>query len=129
MQKLKTIFAVFTVQLLWCHFIFWFLGIGIARDDISWQDALLFGVFIAPVWEELLYRHLPIQLGVRYFPKALFPIIIGVSIIFGRNHGSEVNILIQGVYGILFSYTYLRHGLFASIAQHMLWNFYCFFLK
>lgn len=128
---IKDILCVFAVQVFYCKAIFFTLSNLIGLEKIQQEQSL--GLFFlacifAPMWEEIMYRHVPLQIAKNYFRKNIIHVAIGSSIIFGINHGSVLNILIQGVFGLMFSWVYIRNGLKWSILSHALWNFYCFIL-
>lgn len=130
LQKgVKDILIVFALQVAWCKIIFFtlFLLIGLEVEptsDITLGKFFLACVF-APVWEEIAFRYVPLTIASRYFKKSFIQIMIGSAIVFGLGHGSPINIMIQGVWGLMFSIIYIRNGLVYAIASHALWNFYC----
>lgn len=130
LQKgVKDILIVFALQIAWCKIIFFalFLLIGLECEptsDITLGKFFLACVF-APVWEEIAFRYVPLTIASRYFKKSFMQIAIGSAIFFGYIHGSPINIMIQGVFGLLFTIVYIRNGLSYAIASHALWNFYC----
>ena len=131
LQKgVRDILVVFALQVAWCKIIFFalFLLIGLECEptsNITLSKFFLACVF-APVWEEIAFRYIPLTIAIRYFKKSFIQITIGSAIFFGYIHGSPINIMIQGVWGLLFSIVYIRNGLKWAIVSHFLWNFYCF---
>jgi len=91
------------------------------------QPSIWFTVFMsciwAPLWEEAIFRHAPLQLikGSQINP---FFIVLLASALFGWLHGGAQNVLIQGVYGLIFSYVYIKneYSIVSSMALHSLWN-------
>jgi len=78
---------------------------------------------MAPLWEELFFRAAPLQL-IRSSQINPFYVIVITSVIFGLSHGSVYNIFFQGVYGVVFSYLYIRNNYdyWSSVILHSLWN-------
>ena len=92
-----------------------------------------FVLFFFALAEELLFRFLFLADAVKY--DASLKIVIGLSIIssvlFGFVHGGAIKIPMQGVFGLVFCYVYLRCGGFqgrfvkatlCSTLSHFLWN-------
>jgi membrane protease YdiL (CAAX protease family) len=79
--------------------------------------------FITPMWEEVIFRVVPIKLLVKENKDNLLLVIIASSMFFGIAHGSVENILMQGVAGLLLMRTYLKCGYPYAVLQHALWNF------
>ncbi len=78
----------------------------------------------APVWEEFCFRYAPIALA-KLVPdgKAVLPIVIITSAFFGwQHHHGPYSLLLQGVMALVFSYVYLRNGIWWSIGLHSAWN-------
>lgn len=121
---LAILFLVYAVQHVWVNMFILF------REFMSGYSIhisnLFFMVIVAPIWEETLFRHIPITIGKKYFPKVLVEIIIGSSIIFGWIHGDVTNIVVQGFLGLTMCVVYLRLGLRYAILSHAIWNLSCF---
>lgn len=91
----------------------------------------------APIWEEARYRWGPLKIanaleflyvGRRGFGSlttsmCLLPTIVLFSIEFGLAHGGVMNILFQGVSGLLLSWVYVKSGYRVAVITHGLWNF------
>lgn len=121
---LAILFLVYAVQHVWVNMFILF------REFMNGYSIhisnLFFMVIVAPIWEETLFRHIPITIGKKYFPKVLVEIIIGSSIIFGWIHGDVTNIVVQGFLGLTMCFVYLRLGLRYAILSHAIWNLSCF---
>lgn len=121
---LAILFLVYAVQHAWVNMFILF------REFMNGYSIhisnLFFMVIVAPIWEETLFRHIPITIGKKYFPKVLVEIIIGSSIIFGWIHGDVTNIVVQGFLGLTMCVVYLRLGLRYAILSHAIWNLSCF---
>ena len=81
-------------------------------------------LILTPLWEEALWRWLPIRVT-QWTTDQTWPlwiVIIIVSAIFGKIHGSYVNIFIQGVAGIAFSWVFLKRGYLAAVTTHVTYN-------
>ncbi|MFA5934219.1 MAG: CPBP family intramembrane glutamic endopeptidase [Candidatus Paceibacterota bacterium] len=95
-----------------------------------------FSCVFAPLWEEALFRYGPFALIQGFVKKNtrfwILPAIIATSIIFGWMHGSVINILFQGVSGMLLAWVYLKnrgpglqkinYGYCSAVIAHFLWN-------
>lgn len=110
---------------------------------------------VAPTWEELEFRVLPIGLAVLLLwlaimltqillrlpkpsenteptaasaaimpPDFLWVTCFASSIIFGLMHGSVMNLPIQGVAGLVFSWLYIKtnYSYLSVVAAHSIWN-------
>lgn len=121
---LAILFLVYAVQHVWVNMFILF------REFMNGYSIhisnLFFMVIVAPIWEETLFRHIPITIGKKYFPKVLVEIIIGSSIIFGWIHGDVTNIVVQGFLGLTMCVVYLRLGLRYAMLSHAIWNLSCF---
>ena len=130
LQKgVQDIMVVFALQIMWCKVIFFILYLLIGLEQVPAYEFTLGNIFLccifAPIWEEIAYRYIPLTIAIRHFKKSFIQIAIGLAIFFGYIHGSPLNIMIQGVWGLLFTFVYIRNGLVYAIASHALWNFYC----
>lgn len=79
----------------------------------------------APLWEEALFRYFPLEIArhSKNFKWIAFPVIVGSALIFGWLHGSVLNIIFQGVSGILLGWVYLKNDSYwSSVLLHSLWN-------
>lgn len=121
---LAVLFLVYAVQHAWVNIYILF------REFMSGYSFHIYNLFlmviVAPIWEETLFRHIPITLGKLYFPRAFGEIIIGSSIIFGWIHGDVTNIIVQGFIGLTLCFVYIKLGLRYAILSHAIWNFTCF---
>ena len=84
---------------------------------------------IAPLWEELVFRHA----AIRHFKNNSNPVylIIIISAIFGWLHnkpGYSDGIYIQGVLGFIFGCVYVKNGYhyWSSVTLHFMWNYTLF---
>lgn len=128
-KGVQYIMVVFALQIIWCKVIFFILYLLIGLEQVPAHEITLGSIFLccifAPIWEEIAYRYIPLTIAIRYFKKSFFQIVLGSAIVFGLGHGSPINIMIQGVWGLMFSVVYIRNGLWYAITSHALWNFYC----
>lgn len=86
---------------------------------------LFVGGVLAPIGEELVFRHFPLQMVKQYnLQKIQMPVILLSSIVFAWCHGGAINILIQGVGGLLLCWVYVRNGYhyWSSVIVHSMWN-------
>ena len=92
--------------------------------------------FLAPLWEESVFRYAPIRFAqfcdtLVGKPWMLLPIVFMSSIIFGILHGSVINIIFQGVGGLMLCWIYLKNGnsYWSVVIAHAVWNFLIIFLN
>ncbi|MDO8600869.1 MAG: CPBP family intramembrane metalloprotease [bacterium] len=85
---------------------------------------ILYAVIIAPLFEEFIFRFIPIKLTEIFTKRKsiLWSVVVLSSILFGVAHGSWYNIFIQGPSGIILSVAFLRGGYFTSVAAHATHN-------
>jgi len=57
----------------------------------------------------------------------ILPVILLSSVVFGQAHGHTINIMIQGVGGIVFSWLMLKSGYWSAVVAHSMWNFMLMF--
>lgn len=86
----------------------------------------------APLFEELLYRVLPLE-SAKLFNKARFTLLTALlsSVIFGLAHsGGTWAVPVQGVGGLFFCYVYLKNGssYWSSVLMHFIINFFYFII-
>lgn len=84
----------------------------------------------APLVEEAIFRWAPLTLQKSY-NIPLWPVIVLSSSLFGWLHGGPHNLLIQGVYGVVFALVYVKNGhcYWSSVSLHFLWNFHLIFVS
>jgi membrane protease YdiL (CAAX protease family) len=129
--KLKNIGIALILTLGWVGLIDGFLR---SLNPQSLFTTLFFSCILTPLWEELLFRHIPLQtLKLISFRseaqrlKALFLTVLLSSVIFGLVHGrGGISILIQGVCGLAFSYVYLKnsYSYWSAVILHSLYNLF-----
>jgi len=137
--KAKNISLAFVAMIVASILMFAFLsmffpGMPILREHDHNQitaRALLFVCVIAPLWEELVFRHVPIRIAKSVpggYGNLLLPIVLGSSVIFGLVHGGPPNILFQGVGGFLMAIVYIRNGYdyWSAVILHSTWNLFVF---
>lgn len=123
--------------------------IGTGKISSLYMDSMsamqfFFSCVLAPIWEEFIFRYLPFAIFIApkliehpgmteeqqkeraaYVRKFLGVMIVATSIIFGLLHGSPINILFQGVGGIILWKIFLQSGKYRywyAVAAHALWN-------
>ena len=101
--------------------------------------SFFFAVLLAPLWEEFAFRRYWLKKKLRKIDKEaiekpelaekigkipIWEVVVFTSIVFGIAHGGPVNLLIQGVSGLLLAYVYLRTGrcFWAAVVYHALFN-------
>ena len=94
------------------------------------QIPVLYTIFIsmiwAPFWEEMVHRHAFGLIVKRIGSQFLLPTMILSSFLFGVGHdnGTQMNMLHQGMMGMVFFYVYAKNGysVLSSIILHSAWN-------
>jgi membrane protease YdiL (CAAX protease family) len=140
--KFKNLLFAFSMNLIWVTMTVLFLhkvGIDMLQIKESLQSTVFglqlekdgsiefYGIFFlacifAPLWEEAVFRYFPIRWAFS-MGNMLTPMIVMSSMIFGIMHGSILNILFQGVGGLIISWVYLKNGSYWwSVLSHSLWN-------
>ena len=102
--------------------------------------AFFLSCVLAPLWEEAAFRYGPLgvaraleaaatQKTSGYLPKTicLLPMIILSSVVFGLVHGTVINIMFQGVGGLLMAWVMIKSGYWSAVITHSLWNFMVMF--
>jgi membrane protease YdiL (CAAX protease family) len=119
---------------------YWFeKGLTLIKDAHPGMYALLsrsvilmlfMKLIFAPVVEEAAFRYFPITMVKNMERSQIRATIIVVGgIVFGILHGHVLNILIQGVVGVILGYLYLRNyrsdltSYLSCVAVHMMYNF------
>lgn len=134
-DKLKNISLGFIVMLVWFVAIrtllyFFFDTNIIPIQSREYTPALFFfSCVVAPLWEEAAFRLGPIQIAKTFKPEAMLPAIIISSIVFGWGHGESIRgILVQGVFGFIFSIVYIKnnYSYISSVILHSMWNTFVF---
>ena len=132
--KLSTILLGLLIIFTWVIFLNNFLEVVIGLNHIPHHNTIsiknfFFLCIIAPLWEELAFRYVPITIASIFNKELVLPVIILSSIIFGWGHGNgTMSLLYQGVMGGVFSYVYVKNGYhyLSAVAIHFLWNLVCF---
>lgn len=101
------------------------------------RTSLLYPLLFAPVIEELVFRYSVLEIVMRNkkLRKVKWQIIFLTSFIFGYIHGHQNMFIIQGVMGVILSFTYLKVrkannpeiAYIAVVIFHALWNTLCVF--
>ncbi len=88
---------------------------------------LIFLCIFPPIFEELIFRHIPAQIlkKTEIFQQNKWWFVLVSGVIFGWLHGSYYNIFCQGVAGIAFGWVYIKNGYsyYSAVASHSLYNF------
>ena len=137
LQKFRNTFFVFGIYTVWAYLIYHLIDL-VRPAQIQLfpfiQQPLPAEIFLktcllAPIWEELFFRFVPIKLCKKFkLDKSIvWTIVIGTSIYFGNGHPSMVGVFAQGMLGFLLSWLYIKNNsLILNILCHFLWNFFCF---
>lgn len=106
------------------------------RALIFLTDDMLYSNITAPIWEEVVFRGVPLWLVTRLRQSEDFipGVAVASSLIFGVLHdGGITSIALQGIGGLVFCALYLKCGglrgaflapLTCAIILHMAWNTY-----
>jgi len=110
--------------------------LGIAKFWMYSSEAdnplqLTYGCVFAPIFEELIFRWLPIIWvmaivnNAETFKRWRWYFAGIISIVFGVAHFGYFSIFIQGVSGFGFCYLYFknRYGWLSAVVAHSMWNF------
>lgn len=111
-----------------------FLGYPYESEDplkVSVAYIIFYTCIFAPIWEEAVFRYAPITIAKVIGEKAVIPVIVISSCVFGWiHHYNPESVLLQGGIGFILSYVYLRTNSYASIvAVHALYNFFILILE
>jgi CAAX amino terminal protease family. len=102
------------------------------NEQEAWQyKAIFYGCILAPLWEEMAFRVLPVMVARQFSDKLIIPVLGISAFLFGWGHGQGPNsLLIQGVGGILLSVVYVKtnYSYWSVVGMHALWNFWLYFL-
>ncbi len=133
--RFKTIGFGFTLMLVWFLILNCFLSFILGNQIIPTHTLpsdipyiFLFSCIFAPLWEELAFRVIPMYISKYFKHELLIPIILLSSVIFGwGHHYGSIGIFRQGVFGLIFSYVYIKNGFhyWSSVLLHFMWNFFC----
>lgn len=121
MRKVINIATGYTVMLIYTFIFYKFNKAAMAA---VWGE-FTYSCIIAPLWESLVFIWAPLAL-VKDKKHLWLPVVIISSFIFGMGHKFSPNpILIQGVFGVIFSMVYIKNGFsyWSAVILHGLWNF------
>jgi len=136
-EKINNILGAYGFLILWfvvIKFIYSLLGQEFGGgEEIEvplWQFFLV--CIIAPIWEEAVYRYLPISLC-KLSSKSeeiIFPVVIALSCYFGFIHYGAASIAVQGVTGFVLFTVFIRNGssYWSAVVLHSLINTSLMFL-
>ena len=131
-DKLRNIVFALAIYIAWTFLIGYIIS-SLAGDRNYYHhntyvfdlNYLFYACILAPLWEELLFRKVPITIANIINPKLLWPVIIMSSAIFGWSHGDGMrSLLLQGVLGVTTSYVYIKNGnsYWSIVIIHSSWN-------
>lgn len=144
-SKLATLFFAYVFLLAYMvgtsHFMTWlyppppeaaFNPFAIPEEAPPLRYSIFMMMIFAPIWEEMVFRHSAGLLVKKLGSGFLLPIMIISSFIFAQGHpnGTQMNVMHQGVAGMLFFYVYVKNGYKPvwNIILHSIWNASVFFL-
>ena len=121
--------------ILFILFVFWVLVVfGFEKTS------LLYPLLFAPVIEELVFRYAVIEsvYKLKEPRKWIWQVVIISSFLFGLIHGHRNMFILQGVFGFILSYSYIRfkernnlstiRSYLLVVFIHFLWNLFCLFI-
>ena len=130
-DKLLLILSGYVVIIFWVALVCVGLHFFIDHNPCSDEEftkigAFFFSCIFAPIWEEAVFRHAPLQIAKKLGRKSLVvPVALISSVLFGWGHGyGPVSVLLQGVGGLVLCFVYVETGYcyWASVTTHFLWN-------
>lgn len=87
---------------------------------------LLHSCVFAPIFEEFVWRFIPIEMlkKTKFFEDSKYYIIGLIAVMFGMAHGSFINVLVQGVAGFFFGWVYIKNNMSytSSAITHSFYN-------
>lgn len=125
-EDLKIVLLGFFAMFTWIS-ILRLMGFEFHNNKLTFAYFIIGGI-LAPLWEELTYRYVPIKIGEILNRDLLWPIIILSCVLFGWGHGNGVfSLLIQGVFGLIQCLVFMRtkYSYLSSVVLHMMWNLFC----
>lgn len=113
----------YTAMILWLMIITGLLKGVSALPSLSLQ-AVFWSLIFAPLVEEIIFRKAILDIARKLDPEFLIPIIIISSAIFGWLHGTIKNVAIQGVFGAIMAWVYIKNGYhyWSSVILHSMYN-------
>lgn len=135
-DKAKNILLVLVSSIVWITFISKFIQ-WITQE--TWEHSsvynipayLFFTCMCAPIFEELMFRHVPLRAAKLFNNQEVTTLtVIMSSLIFGWLHGHGwISVLMQGTIGLGLCYTYLKNNYcyWSSVITHALYNLVCLF--
>lgn len=134
-DKLKNIVITYNILAIWIFFISmvlnWISGWQATSHIYDIKQYLFFGCFLAPLWEELAFRYVPITFAKNLGKQYILPAIVLSSAIFGWGHGyGTTSLLLQGTMGFLFSLLYIKnnYSYWSAAILHAAWNITCIWI-
>lgn len=128
-DKAKTIIIGYCVMLIWTMFFTSFITVVKSAQFMFNQPTALYmfvrTCIMAPLAEELIFRKG--VLDIFKDSKHIIPVVILSSVVFGMLHNNAYNLWIQGVFGLIFSWVYIKNGYcyWSSVILHSMWNLTC----
>lgn len=132
LDKVMFTAGAFLFNMIWLFGIVTFLKYINMKGYENWQiPAFFYACIMAPLWEELAFRVIPISIARKFGEQFIIPVVLLSSLIFGWGHGGGTNsLLIQGVGGLLLSAVYIKtnYNYWCVVAMHAAWNTWVIFL-
>lgn len=114
------------------------MGVSLPAEDAApFRWYLVLSIVLPALYEELIYRYVPLVIALRRWEKRwpTFAVLVVSSAYFGWIHWGLPAITLQGVFGVIWSFTFIKCGgahdrygkaLWASTASHALYNIVAF---
>lgn len=125
--RAKNVALGFLFSLLWVSLMIVFITTFHESSITPAVSVFLYSCVLAPLWEEIAFRHGPLQLAKAAGDHFVLPVAFISSAWFGWMHGAGVySIMLQGVMGFVMAMVYIKNGFnyWSSVSLHFLWNFF-----
>lgn len=132
LDKVMITSGAFLFNMIWLFIIVTFLQYINTEGYQNWKiPAFFYACIMAPLWEELAFRVIPISIARKFGDQFIIPVILLSSLLFGWGHGNGTNsLLIQGVGGLILSAVYIKtnYNYWCVVVMHSAWNIWVLFL-
>lgn len=129
-DKIISIFIALALKFLLVFGMGGFLNQVVFSDSIISPTVFIL-VILAPLYEELVYRVVPMKLVALFGKESLFPIVVLASVIFGLGHSYQytigsLSLLFQGIGSLIYFWLYIRNNYcyWSIVSLHAIWNLF-----
>jgi membrane protease YdiL (CAAX protease family) len=131
--KLKNIATGFVFYLIWMMCVQALLSTFLETPTLiahTTQPSIrefFFSCIVAPFWEEITFRVVPITIARILNPSLVFPVILLSSVVFALGHHWQFSLFFQGIMGFVFSVLYIKNNYcyLSAVTLHAMWNLFC----